>query len=226
MPSDGDRGGSETLRHTPQIQRGHGTDLIPHGYLARRNASTIVRRCTCHAGTMPAVRPTSTAISAAEPHVGRGQRRHGHRSARWIRALNQEPRREAGTSRHQRAARTIRSSTRPSTRPSVKPSVLSTASSFVRSRTALRHRVAADEEEREQHRAEDGDDDGADVADLLGDRADERVLGRRRRFERRIGKRRVDQLRDVVGARWDRRHERGTSPRSPAPIVRVSLRYA
>ena len=62
---DGHRGGSETLWHAAEIQRGHGTDLIPHGYLARRNASTIVSRCTCHAGTRPAARPTSTSDQRA-----------------------------------------------------------------------------------------------------------------------------------------------------------------
>ena len=63
----------------------------------------------------------------------------------------------------------------------------------------LRHRVGRDQQDHQDRGRGDELHDQADVADLLGEPLDERLLGVGLRLGRRVGEHRVDLLRDLAG---------------------------
>ena len=187
---------------------GDGEDLRERVHVS---PSAARRRC---AGAWPAPRgagrrPARAAATSTMPSddVARREVEDGSKppvgSPRRRRSASRQPSPSAAAEQREQHDS---SSTSASTRPSVKPSVFSTRQLAGPLAHRLRHGVAGDQQDREEHRGGDAAHDQADVADLVGESCDEGLLG------------------SVLVSFGELANSRRSASRSPAPASGSSTR--
>ena len=190
MPTSATIEDGRALRHVAQVHRGDRGDLRsdccrPSQPSSKRRRSSAATACV-H-GSAAASTPSTTISTAPITRC----RRHAERREELRHGLADRRRQEPASSQADGAAERRHSSASPSTSAVTlaleKPSVFITPISLSALADRLAHRVGRDQQHREEHRCRDCGDERADVAHLVGEALDERLLGRGLGLGRGVG---------------------------------------